>query len=80
MRRSADPMALDPFGPIGISPMAGISWTAEALALEPLSPPSAGARPMVQQASGVTPVGWTGHPTGDLPGRDALRTAAALSS
>jgi hypothetical protein len=79
MRRSADPMALDPLGPIATSPMADISLTAEALALEPLSPPSAGARPMVQ-ASGAALVGRTGHPTGDPPGRDALRAPAPLPS
>jgi hypothetical protein len=28
----------------------------------------------------VTPVGRTGHATGDPPGRDALRAPAALSS
>jgi hypothetical protein len=46
MRRCTDPLALDPFSPIGISPTADISSTTDALALEPLSPPSADARPI----------------------------------
>jgi hypothetical protein len=46
MRRCADPLALDPFSPIGISPTAEISSTRDALALEPLSPLSARARPI----------------------------------
>lgn len=38
MRRCTDLLALDPLGPIGISPIADLSSTADALALEPLSP------------------------------------------
>jgi hypothetical protein len=46
MRRCTDPLALDPFSPIGISPIADISSTTDPLALEPLSPLSARARPI----------------------------------
>jgi hypothetical protein len=38
MRRYTDPLALDPLGPIGISPIADISSTTGSLALEPLAP------------------------------------------
>jgi hypothetical protein len=37
---------LDPFSPIGISPIADIAATTDPLSIEPLSPPSAGARPI----------------------------------
>ena len=46
MRRCTDPLALDPFSPIAISPIADTSSTTDPLALEPLSAPSAGARPI----------------------------------
>ena len=46
MRRSTDPLALDPLSPIAIGPIADISSTTDPLALEPLSPMSAGARPI----------------------------------
>ena len=46
MRRCTDPLALDPFSPIGISPIADIAATTDPLSIEPLSPPSAGARPI----------------------------------
>jgi hypothetical protein len=46
MRRHTDPLALDPLGPIGISPIADIPSATDPLALEPLSALSAGARPI----------------------------------
>jgi hypothetical protein len=46
MRRYPDPLALDPLGPIATTPIADIRSTTDALALEPLSPPSAGPRPI----------------------------------
>jgi hypothetical protein len=46
MRRSTDPLALDPFSPIGISPIADTSSTTGPLALEPLSAVVVGARPI----------------------------------
>ena len=46
MRRSTDPLALDPLSPIAISPIADIASTTGPLAPEPLSPTSAGARPI----------------------------------
>ena len=72
MRRCTDPLALDPLSPIGISPIAHVRSTTDPLAIVGGSD-----RPM-QQASGVTPVGRTGHATGDPPGRDAPRASAAL--
>jgi hypothetical protein len=50
MRSCTDPLALDPFSPIGISPIADSSSTTDALALEPLSPPSTGATGRVDWA------------------------------
>jgi hypothetical protein len=41
MRGCTDPLALDPFSPIGISPTGEIASTTEPLALESLSPPAA---------------------------------------
>jgi hypothetical protein len=46
MRRCTEPLALDPFSPIGTSPIADISSTTDPLALEPLSPLSGSARPI----------------------------------
>jgi hypothetical protein len=40
MRRSTNPLTLDPFSPIGMGPTADISSTTGPLALEPLSPQS----------------------------------------
>jgi hypothetical protein len=38
MRRAADPLALDPLGPIGIGPIACAYSPSDPLALDPLSP------------------------------------------
>ena len=54
LRRCTDPLALDPFSPIAISPIADSSSTTEPLGLEPLAPLSAGARP-ISEASRPAP-------------------------
>ena len=38
MYRRADPLALDPLGPIGIGPIADVYRTSDPLSLDPLSP------------------------------------------
>jgi hypothetical protein len=45
MRLAADPLALDPLGPIPIRPSEDAHSTTDPLALDPLSPVPAGARP-----------------------------------
>jgi hypothetical protein len=44
MRRAADPLALDPLGPMGIGPIADAYPPSDPLALDPLSPVDSGAR------------------------------------
>jgi len=51
MRRAANPLALDPLGPIGIGPIADVYSTSDPLALDPLSPIDSGARPIDGRAS-----------------------------
>jgi uncharacterized protein YbjT (DUF2867 family) len=51
MRRAANPLALDPLGPIGIGPIADVYSTSDPLALDPLSPVDSGARPIDAHAS-----------------------------
>jgi hypothetical protein len=46
MYRRADPLALDPLGPIGVGPTEDIYSPTDPLALDPLSPVSSGARPI----------------------------------
>ena len=50
MRWTADPLALDPLGSIGIGPIADVYSTPDRLALDPLSPMDSGARPIDAQA------------------------------
>jgi hypothetical protein len=44
MRRTADPLALDPLGPMWIRPIANAHSPSHPLALDPLSPTDSGAR------------------------------------
>jgi hypothetical protein len=44
MRRTTDPLALDPLGPMGIGPIADDHSPSDPLALDPLSPINSGAR------------------------------------
>jgi hypothetical protein len=44
--RAADPLALDPLGPIEIGPIADAYPMSDPLALDPLSPVDEGARPI----------------------------------
>jgi hypothetical protein len=61
MRRCIDPLSLDPFSPIGIGPIG--SSTTEPLALEPLSSPSAGARPIDARVDRTRFADWLSQPT-----------------
>ena len=90
MRRCTDPLALDPFSPIAISPIADSSSTTEPLGLEPLAPLSAGARPI---GAGFAPRAALGPPrhfraagtrTGDSttngPRRERAHTGSKLAA
>ena len=75
MYRRADPLALDPLGPMGIGP--GVYPTSDALALDPLSPVYPGVRPIDVHASNSKHARDSARHS---PPRDRARTGAKVTT